>query len=560
MWEVSTSKKDGDNNSESFRDENSASKDVQPGSDHPELIHGSFSNCICKRCMENAKAEVEKRLSDETVTMKYIKKLEEMIYNLQTTNDHLKKSQGPRIYRQESLESLREVDPFNPPAMDPKDTAALLQTTEGPKAKIRRMKKVSSAYGEETIEKDYDILVGEAKPRSYASENVLTVFRHFDKKSAFWRRSIEILSPEFVEVLRHVADCDIDISLIDDALTLTEPLMVLFHHRNQLEKYLQGQDEDGSSVQARAHTKLILDYMKDEYEGLNRTIDDLESAKPSGLITFPEIWLLYPPGTVVYTSENGEYEAFVVDSVRGVGKNPRGRSRRQLHDRLELTCWSINYDGEIFGREWSTLIMSPFNGTKEIASLDIIPERFLTDVDHIKDSLRARGKLFWSLQGQNYREYTGEIWSQHMSEESIRVMVDHLTYQRRMDWPIVINKKRGPSNALSKNWRDSKFALRGRPFDSFDNGRGRRPRVAPPCIVPYEDRRIYSPDRNYDEPYEEPYKRYECDRPPLRADSKFSKYDVLALDSDPDELSLLLCPQQVHGYCLRDKTWSGFLI
>ena len=274
-----------------------------------------------------------------------------------------------------------------------------------------------------------------------------------------------------------------------------------------------------------------------------------------------QIWMLYPPGTTVYTKENGEYEAFIVDSIRGVHKSMRHKSGQHNYSRLELTCWSINYDGEIFGRVWSTHGIFPFKGSKEINSLQLIPERFLPDAESIKSSLMSRGKQFWALQGQNYREYHGEIWSQHMSEDAIRVMVDHLTYQRREDWPISINNKQGPAEAQSKNWRENRFGngYRVPPPPVYDDyPRGRRGRCAPPPPLDYDDERAYSPDRgcDQDEGYEGHYERNPCNRPPQRANSKFKQYDVIQPGSQPDDLALLLSPQHVHGYCLRDKVWK----
>lgn len=518
---------------------------------------GAFSVCICKRCMEDAKTEVEKRFSDENLTTCYIKRLEMLVHNLQLDNKHLQSYQPNVVFRSDSPDSFGNMDSAGDIL---KDTDALFLSADEAKVQIKRLKKLASRFGdEETIERDFDVAVSDSRMKRLGNESVLTVFRHFDRTSNFWRGSIEILSPAFVDVLRQVSDYDIDINLVDDVLSLTEPLMLLFHHRKHLVNYLAEPNENSKDIvptQARAHTRLILDYMLNEFDGVNRKMDDLESAEPSGLITFPDIWLLYPPGTVVYTTDNGEHEALMVDSVRGVTKGPRGRSGRQHHERLELTCWSINYDGEIFGREWSTHIIPPFNGTKEITTLDMVPEKFLPDAEKVKEFLTVRGKDFWALQGQNYREYTGEIWSQHTSEESIRVMVDHLTFQRRMNWPIRINKKRGPSDALSKNWRSNKFASFRQNSDMiypYEEDRG--------CRLPRPPRRPrsprgWSPDRDCDDSYEQPYSRYHCERPPCRGDSKFSKYDAVEPNSQPDELALLLCPQHVQGYCLRDKIWS----
>ena len=58
-----------------------------------------------------------------------------------------------------------------------------------------------------------------------------------------------------------------------------------------------------------------------------------------------------------------------------------------------------------------------------MSSLNLVPEKFLPEASNIKDSLLARGKGFWSLQGQQYREYTGETYTLHTNEEATRVMV-----------------------------------------------------------------------------------------------------------------------------------------
>lgn len=68
----------------------------------------------------------------------------------------------------------------------------------------------------------------------------------------------------------------------------------------------------------------------------------------------------------------------------------------------------------------------------------------------------------------------------------------------------------------------------------------------------------YSPERHNDhnDRYAERYMRYSTDGPARQVDSEFTKYFLLKPDSTPDELTLLLCPQHVHGYCLRNKVWK----
>lgn len=438
---------------------------------------------------------------------------------------------------------------------DESDNEPTEKGTGGPKLDVVRWKQTPTAFGDPRWEKDGESTATKNDERDFSKKSLLTVIREFDDRRQFWRRSIEIVSPVFGDLLEDVSQYHSDVALVDDELRLTEPLMVLFHNRKRLTGIANA--SVGSSVefipQGQDHAKFILDFMRTDFADVTKKYDEIESASPSGLITFPELWMLYKPGTVVYTTENGEHEAFVIESIRGMQKRQRGQSGRHSYTRLDLVCWSINYDGEIFGRVWSTHCIAPFHDTREIKSLDLVPEMFLPETEKTKASLISRGKHFWSLQGQQYREYTGEMWSQNdASEEAVRVMVDHLTYQRRNSWPITIDRKRGPSQAQSKNWRDNRFIR--------DNDRGgRRYRSSPER---YETD-YYSPERVDDREElnrgqrKEPYKCFKTDRPPHRVDSSFNKYDVIRPDEEPDELVMLLCPQQVHGYCLRDRLWKN---
>lgn len=399
---------------------------------------------------------------------------------------------------------------------------------------------------------DDDFAVGPSAPKDLSHRCLLTVIREFDRSGQFWRRRVDIASPNIIEYLKGVALYDLELDSQDGAkgaqLRLTEPLMVLFHNRKQLHD--KGQD---APEEVQHQIQLIFDFMSNEFTDVTRKLNDIESAYPSGVINYPECWVLYPPGTIVYSRENGEYEAFVVHSIRGMQKRQKRHNGRHSHTRLDLTCWAINYDGEVFGRVWSVHQLSPFHGTKDISSLELVPEKFLPHSAAVKSELITRGKKFWSLQGQNFQEYTGEMYSQYGSHEAVRVMVDHLTYQRRSKWPISIDKKHGPTDARSKNWRNNRFAR-----DESGGRRVRRCRSSSSSSGRIIRCRSYSPERHDDAEgrYTEPYSRHDIDPPPEKDD--YTKYDVLEPDSVLDDFALLLCPQYVHGYCLREKVWSKF--
>ncbi len=325
--------------------------------------------------------------------------------------------------RQSSVDIIVGAPRFNAPQPPPLKNRALNPSVrvlaDGPRQEIMRWKHCPNSFGQPKWLVDND----SAMPDNLDDHNdkpVLTIIREFDRNNQFWRRKLHIASPTIIGLLEDLSRYDLDVNSRDrqkqGELHLTEPLMVLFHSHKALR-------DKGASIprQIGDHVQLMCDFMRNEFGDVTAKLDDLESAKPSGLITYPDLWLLYAPGTIVYSLENGEYEAFVVHSIRGMEKRQPSHHHFS-HSRLDLTCWSINYDGEVYGRVWSVHTISPFHGSFEICSLDLVPEKFLPNASETKAELISRGKHFWQLQGQKFRQYTGELWSQHNGDEPERVM------------------------------------------------------------------------------------------------------------------------------------------
>ena len=485
-----------------------------------------------------------------------------MVYELQSGQRFDREIAAPMPFEEMSQEMLEpresgetKVPNHQPTAVQKEGTSA---EGQGPSLEIQRYRKKQMSYGGTKLIKESDGPAGEENSKDLSEKHVLKVIREFDPNKAFWRTCIEIFSPNLQAFLDRVPGFTAKLRATDDTYNLTEPFIDIFLNRKVLTEAIEDQDvgsKETDLIQARSHVQLVLDFLRNDYADISRKLDDLESDTPSGAVTYPELWLLYKPGTIVYTLENGEYEAFVVDSIRGMNKRQKSTATRFSHGRLDLTCWSIDYDGEAFGRVWSMHCLAPFHGSRDITSLDLIPEKFLPNPAEVKQSLLNRGKLFWALQGQQCREYTGELYSQHTKEEATRVMIDHLTYQRRNNWPISINRKRGPAHALSKNWKDNRF---GRNSDGFEDEYCCRKRRLGPAPPPNED----IMDDDWDDlhggrerPWD-PYKRYTFEYPPLPLVAKYETFDLIEGSAQPDDLALLVCPQCVHGYCLREKIWS----
>lgn len=384
---------------------------------------------------------------------------------------------------------------------------------------------------------------------------LLALTEEYCSNGKFWRKRLAIASPAFHELLKEVSCHNLgDIALHDNVFNLTEPFMVLFLNRKQLSDYVQNTSE---FTYAKEHAKFILDFMKTDLGDISRMLDNFESVTPPNLVKFSDLWMLYRPGTMVYSRANGEWEAFVVDSLDGMQVRKPSPDSSHALTRLDVTTWSVNFDGEVYGRVWSIHCVAPFRGVREISSLPLVPEKFLPDGKAIRESLLSRGRKFCSLHVQHCQA------SEISSPESFRVMVDHLVYQRHNGWLISIDGKHGPSSANNKSWTDDRYS----DWVTSDRAFDRRPRRYTPqrsivrhfeneyCYRDYELESIDGPENTQ----AEPCRSYFADRPPHVVVSEFEKYNLIQPGAEMDELSLILCPQHVRAFCFRDKVWSKCL-
>ena len=423
---------------------------------------------------------------------------------------------------------------------------------DGPSLTVARWKCLNDMPRIETV--------NEGMSSRYADDNsgnrpLLGLTEEFSSNGKLWRKRLEIASPPFYELLREVSGHNIsDIAIQDNVFHLMEPFMVLFLNRKQLADYVKNTNE---FTPAKEHAKFILNFLKSDFGDVSRMLDNFESMTPPNLVKYCDLWMLYRPGTTVYSRANGEWEAFVIDSLDGMQIRRPSYDNRHALTRLDIRAWSTNFDGEVYGRVWSIHCVAPFHGVRDISSLPLVPEKFLLDGKAIRESLLSRGKKFCSLQEQHC-----EASNIHPSQ-STRVMVDHLAYQRRTGWLISIDGKYGPSSAKNRSWTEDRYSDWDKPVEAFD--RGPRRHTPQRSLVrhfeneyPYRDYRlesIYSPE----DTQAEECRSYSSDRPSHVVVCEFEKYNLVRSVTEMDELSLILCPQHVHGFSFYDNVWSKYI-
>ncbi|MCJ1443333.1 MAG: hypothetical protein MMC23_003831 [Stictis urceolatum] len=89
-----------------------------------------------------------------------------------------------------------------------------------------------------------------------------------------------------------------------------------------------------------------------------------------GVATFSMLWLLFKPGTDVYSDEvyadHGNWNKYVVHSITGGLKDGTSVS-------YFISLWCMDYDGAQLGRRPIAVEIPPFDGERELSALHCLP-------------------------------------------------------------------------------------------------------------------------------------------------------------------------------------------
>ena len=196
------------------------------------------------------------------------------------------------------------------------DVSPVTPRSSGPVAAVKRLKRKEDRYGEFKLVVDIEAEF-RSRVHDLGHRNVITVIRNFDRNKTYWHSTIDLFSPAVTQLKNYMPQLLTNLNPVDDQISFVEPFWDLFYNRQGLIKAVESDDwrdiTNGTLLEARMHVQLLLEYMRNDLYETTRKMDDLESSSPSNMITYPELWMLYQPGTIVYSREKSEYEAFVVD-------------------------------------------------------------------------------------------------------------------------------------------------------------------------------------------------------------------------------------------------------
>ncbi|KAK4064191.1 uncharacterized protein Triagg1_9170 [Trichoderma aggressivum f. europaeum] len=267
-------------------------------------------------------------------------------------------------------------------------------------------------------------------------------------------------------------------------------------------------DQDGDAKHNISIAGKILHFLDHDAMDIGRRLEEIASGTSSGMIQFIDLWIMYPPGTLIFEQpRNAELSCYMVDSATFEKPSLDVYTQMSTLPPLKLHCWAIDYDGY-------------FPGSLEISKLRYVPEKFLEDAIKVKAILKARGQAFWEMQGPSFRQVASDARAGSTKDESERVVVDRKTHR-----------------SLFGGWSLSPDQSKLDRGDNDDDDND--------SVGVYSDQVLFNV----------PVSRRITSEPRVSS-TWYSEYDDIDLLGQPDDLILLLCPKRVHAFCLRDKSWK----
>ncbi|KAK3373167.1 AAA family ATPase [Lasiosphaeria ovina] len=324
------------------------------------------------------------------------------------------------------------VDPSQPPdeteekemnahlTDEDKERIAQLEASETPMLlELKHLEKRWTSKGRMYITEPKEDEELPANKINWHEKFALCVTRHYDQQNKHVERTtLRINSLVLKDLLAKIIGSSYPgQNFWTNQVTVDFPCHSLFHYRDELRAALADQ-EPGSA--AAAHLPILLDFINEEFEDVIRDSTNLRS---QGLVSYVNLWTIFKPGSLIFSSNLGQPCVFKLHSYN----YDRGDAPA-----LELIGHFVDYDGEDFGTREHTFKVDQFPGVKSIANLSAIPLQMHPRHEAVLETLTARGRKWESLAGQHLRAYTGIALDVAGARYNIngQIMVDTHTFHR----------------------------------------------------------------------------------------------------------------------------------
>ncbi len=186
------------------------------------------------------------------------------------------------------------------------------------------------------------------------------------------------------------------------------PYKDLIYHKEELKYKIshptRSRHSDEYNAECDRHIDVLIKFLYNVRDiQLKEAEDRWNMKQPS--TTFSSLWLLLKAGSDVYVFENGQYNAYVVESFTG------GPFGQEYAEPYRVRIWNLCYDGSRISRQDRRVIIPVFDGEREIRSLPLFPIKFYLDEPGkptMREQLIMRGRTYFELsKGPAFREYHG---------------------------------------------------------------------------------------------------------------------------------------------------------
>ena len=214
----------------------------------------------------------------------------------------------------------------------------------------------------------------------------------YDGRKKLQIDSVVVQSPLIKQVLGSVLKDYPGITTTLDRLTFKAPFQPFIHRwKNLLEALESEQDSE-----TKSHLGLLHRILEAELRDDLKARDDFIL---NGVITYNTIWMIFEPGTTVFTVQDGHNCA--------ARFNNGYFQRTQCGNRYAVSCQIVDWDGENFGFGNTEFYVWEFEGTTKITNLSAYPLEYHPNLLNVKEALIQRGKAFEELSGYHYKNYHG---------------------------------------------------------------------------------------------------------------------------------------------------------
>ena len=331
--------------------------------------------------------------------------------------------------------------------------------------------------------------------------------------------------------------------------------------------------------------RCVVDFMDQE---LKPTLDMLKEAT-CRKVYFSDLWHLFKPGEEVLTSlanksgdqvlepsgsRSASQVTFPVSKRSHERYQTAWRVLRTVNGRPNLTsgdeddndddppkvkmnafqlrCYYIDFDGKRFCPVTHCFRIQPFEGERDVTSLEIYPTRFAENASQIRADLKKRGAMFREFTTFKHRYYTGSTLVCHPCGCSLGDR-DQSRYPENIDSQVIVDfhealQSNGdwfPSTSLVESLvqseRESEEAYPAAAWKGHDER-----------YVSQRDLGLLFLDARVDEKLRDEYMA----KSPLLSNDSDQQWQSLSVGDELNDDDLVLLPARVFAFVLRDRKFG----